>query len=278
MSLTWDGAHPPPHSAPGFGGWLHIVRRGALILLVLAVGLLCLFAIRLVERPLYGRVRPWSPWITRICCRIGLWAMGLHYVRRGRPMAGQGAVVANHTGWLDIFALNASDKIYFVSKAEVARWPGIGFLARAVGTVFIARDRRQAAAQADLFEDRLRLGHRLLFFPEGTSTDGLRVLPFKPTLFAAFFVPGLRETLWVQPVSVAYHAPEGYDPKIYGWWGDMSFDAHLLATLAMARQGRVEVVYHPPLEVAAFADRKALARAAEEVVRTGHSLAEGRST
>ena len=177
--------------------------------------------------------------------------------------------MANHASWLDIFVLNAAKRVYFVSKAEVARWPGIGWLARATGTLFIARDRRQAAAQVALFRERLQAGHKLLFFPEGTSTDGLQVLPFKPTLFAAFTDPALGPDLAIQPVSVAYHAPAGADPRFYGWWGDMAFGPHLLSTLTARRQGRVEVVYHPPIRVADHADRKALARAAETAVRGG---------
>jgi lyso-ornithine lipid O-acyltransferase len=97
-------------------------------------------------------------------------------------MQHKGALVANHASWLDIFTLNACDRIYFVSKSEVAGWPGIGWLARATGTVFINRQGREAQMQKLLFEARLRAGHRLLFFPEGTSTDGQRVLDFKSTL------------------------------------------------------------------------------------------------
>ena len=66
-----------------------------------------------------------------------------------------------------------------------------------------------------------------------------------------------------------YHAPDGADPRFYGWWGDMEFGPHLLATLAAARQGGVQVIYHPPVRVADFADRKALAKAMEEQVRAG---------
>jgi len=131
-------------------------------------------------------------------------------------MVGSGAVVANHSSWLDIFALNASKRIYFVSKSEVAGWPGIGWLARATGTVFIARDRKEARGQIEVFRQRLSQGHKLLFFPEGTST---------------FFDDALRDGLSIQPVSVVYMAPKGLDPRHYGWWGDMEFGTHLLATL-----------------------------------------------
>ena len=178
-----------------------------------------------------------------------------------------GAVVANHSSWLDIFALNARKRIYFVSKSEVAAWPGIGWLARATGTVFIARATRAAKEQRKLFEDRLHAGHKLLFFPEGTSTDGRRVLLFKSTLFAAFFTNELRDEMWIQPVSVAYSAPPGEDARFYGWWGDMEFGPHLLKVLAQSPHGAVDVTYHAPLRVADFPDRKALAATCEAAVR-----------
>ena len=186
-------------------------------------------------------------------------------------MSGPGAIVANHASWLDIFALNATDRVYFVSKSEVAGWPGIGWLARATGTVFIARKGREARAQAALFEARLQAGHRLLFFPEGTSTDGRRVLPFKSTLFAAFLAEGVPPGLRLQPVSVVYHAPPGQDARLYGWWADMDFGPHLMRVLAQARQGQIEVIFHPPVAVADFADRKALAAHCEAAVRAGHA-------
>ena len=199
--------------------------------------------------------------------------MGLRVVRRGQPMTGEGAIVANHSSWLDIFVLNASDRVYFVSKAEVAGWAGIGWLARATGTVFIARKGSEAKAQAELFETRLHAQHRLLFFPEGTSTDAIRVVPFKSTLFAAFFADGLRDRLSIQPVSVVYHAPPGQDPRFYGWWGDMDFASHFLRMLATWRHARVEVTFHDPVAVAAFPDRKALAAYCEAVIRAAHDAA-----
>ena len=178
-----------------------------------------------------------------------------------------GAVVANHASWLDIFVLNAGKRVYFVSKSEVAGWPGIGWLAKATGTVFITRDAREAATQKAVFEARLSAGHKLLFFPEGTSSDGLRVLPFKSTLFAAFFAPELQGFVRIQPVTVVYRPPAGKDRQFYGWWGDMDFGEHLLKMLAAPAQGSVEVVYHAPVAVADFSDRKALERHCETVVR-----------
>ena len=184
--------------------------------------------LRLVERPLFGQARPWTPYITQFVCRAAFPILGMGFSVKGRAMTHHGAVVANHSSWLDIFALNAAQRIYFVAKSEVEHWAAIGWLARATGTVFIARKGTEAKAQQGMFEERLRAGHRLLFFPEGTSTDAIRVLPFKSTLFAAFYTHGLDRIMHIQPVTVIYHAPDGADPRYYGWWGDMTFAGHLL--------------------------------------------------
>ncbi len=270
MAPTWGLDEPPlEQPRPGPAGWLRVVGRGAALVVVNFGCLALLLILRLFERPLFGAARPLTPWITQFVCRSSLAILGIRYRVEGRPLRGGGAMVANHVSWLDIYALNAATRLYFVSKAEVAGWPGIGWLARATGTVFIARDRAQAAGQVELFRSRLAEGHRLMFFPEGTSTDGKRVLAFKPTLFAAFFDEALRHQLSVQPVSVIYRAPPGVDPRFYGWWGDMAFGPHLLSTLAAPRQGSVTLRYHRPVRVAETADRKDLARITEAAVRDG---------
>ena len=263
----WHGAAAPPDPVFGPGDWGRIVGRGAVLATVTFGGLALLLLVRGVERPLCGLRRPVTPRITRAVCCAAFRILGMGHAVTGRPMAGHGALVANHASWLDIFALNACDLIYFVAKAEVARWPGIGWLARATGTLFIARDPREAERQTRQFRDRLDAGHRLMFFPEGTSTDGRRVLPFKTTLFAAFFAPHLRDTCAIQPVTLVYGAPDGAHPAFYGWWGEMGFGPHLLKVLAERRPGRVEVIFHDPIPVAATVDRKALAQRAEAAVR-----------
>jgi len=273
MSAAWDSAdHPTPVSV-GPLGWVLMLLRGMTLATVVLVGLVILLTIRLIERPLYGQGRPVTPHITQIVCKIAFWIMGLRRAVIGTPMRHRGAVVANHTSWLDIFSLNAAQRIYFVSKSEVASWPGIGWLAKATGTLFIERNPKHARKHTEVFQQRLLDNHRLLFFPEGTSTDGLQVLPFKTTLFQSFFAPELRDLIWVQPVTVVYTAPDWTDPRFYGWWGDMSFGGHLLRTLASLRQGQVATIYHTPLAVADFENRKALAQACEAQVRAAHPSA-----
>ncbi len=269
MSFTWHPEQEPEHVRISLMGWLRVVVRGLILSVILFSGVLLTAILRLIEVPLYGAHRPWTPYITQWVCRMAFWVLQMRREVQGQPMNHSGAVVSNHTSWLDIFTLNAHKRIYFVSKAEVAKWPGIGLLARITGTVFIARDPKQAKAHTQLFEERLKAGHKLLFFPEGTSTDGLRVLPFKTTLFQAFLSENLRDTMYVQPVTLIYHAPSGQDARFYGWWGDMEFGPHLLQTLAATRQGSVRLVYHPPVKVSDFSNRKELAAHLEAAVRAG---------
>ncbi|MGO4854653.1 lysophospholipid acyltransferase family protein [Phaeovulum sp. W22_SRMD_FR3] len=265
---TWRESEPPVLPPLGLGDWLRVLWRGAVFGFVTYGGLLLLLLLRLIEWPLHGRNRPWTPWVTRAVCIASFHILGMRRRVQGAPMRQVGAVVANHASWLDIFALNACQNVYFVAKSEVAGWAGIGWLARATGTLFIRRDPKQAKAQKQLFEERIRAGHHLLFFPEGTSTDGLRVLPFKSTLFGAFFSEGLERVMQIQPVSVVYTAPPGADARFYGWWAEMDFGSHLLRVLAARKQGAVEVHFHAPVNVRDFADRKALAQHCERAVRS----------
>ena len=269
----WNSDEAPDPINLGPLGWVLVILRGVPLALLVFGGLIVLLAIRLFELPLFGVRRPITPFIAQFVCRNALRFLGIGFRTSGELMQQRGAVVANHTSWLDIFALNARKRIYFVSKAEVAKWPGIGWLARSTGTVFIERNPKKAREQTKVFESRLKAGHKLLFFPEGTSTDGLRVLPFKTTLFAAFFADELRDFMYVQPVSVVFHAPMGQPDRFYGWWGDMEFGPHLLKTLGARRQGSVELIYHAPAKVSDFENRKALAAHCEEAVRHAHSLA-----
>ncbi|MGB2202343.1 MAG: lysophospholipid acyltransferase family protein [Pseudooceanicola atlanticus] len=268
--MTWDpdkveAPQPPLDRATKLRFWLRAVPFGTFIAICLLIQVL----LRQVERLFHGMRRPWTPYLTQVVCRAFFFFSGMGFRVTGTPMKEHGAIVANHVAWIDIFTLHAAKWVYYVSKAEVRGWPGIGILARATGTIFINRVRSEAKQQEQTFRERLSLGHKLLFFPEGTSTDAMRVLPFKTTLFAAFFDPALRDTLKVQPVTMVYRAPEGADPRFYGWWGEMSFGWHLVRVLGAGNQGEVEVIYHPPLRVADFADRKALARACEAAVRGG---------
>ena len=192
-----------------------------------------------------------------LCCRI----LGITLEFHGSPSTYRPTLfIANHTSYLDISILGAAIEGSFVSKAEVKHWPVFGWLAKLQRSIFIERaDRAGAARQRDEIRRRLDEGDNLILFPEGTSSDGIHVLPFKTALFAA----AEDERVLVQPVSVAYHRLDGiplgrfYRP-FFAWYGDMTMGPHLWKALGLG-QLTVAISFHPPVRLKDFGSRKALA-------------------
>jgi lyso-ornithine lipid O-acyltransferase len=271
VSVVWAGSDRADLPPLGLRDGARLVLRGAAVIGVTVFAFSLYLVLRgtdLVRRRLGLPVRPArAPFAVLLWARAALSLAGLAVEQRGQPMAHRGAVVANHSGWLDVLVLMRAVPVFFVSKAEVGEWPIVGTIGRAIGTVFIERRPAEAKRQGALIEARLHRGDRMALFPEGTSTDGMRVLRFKSSLFEAFLRPGLRDELWVQPVTIAYRPPHGLPTTFYAWWGGADFGPSLRDVLGRSRGGRVALVFHPPLCVADYPDRKALARAAEEIVR-----------
>lgn len=271
--MTWAEVEPPTLPPPGLAARLRLAWRAPLALLWLAgmfaVFLLCR-GVDLLARRIAGRRLPaLAPWVVLVWARGALRLLGLRLVVRGAGMAHPGALVANHSSWLDIVALMAATRVFFVSKAEVAGWPVIGAIGRAIGTMFIERRAVEAKRQTEALHARIARGDRLAIFPEGTSSDGGRVLPFKTALFAVFFAPDLHGVVWVQPASLRYRPGPGLPATFYGWWGDMDFGSHLKGLLLRSTGGVVDVTFHPALRAADFSERRTLAAAAEAAVRGG---------
>ena len=273
-----------PTPSPKFNAldWIRIITRGGLVVILLSFSFSLLLLIRLIEKPIFGLQRPLTPFITQFVCRNSLRIFGIGYEVQGTLMEQHGAVVSNHVSWLDVLALNAGNRIYFVSKSEVAKWPGIGWLAQGTGTVFVNRERGKALEHTALVESRLKAGHKLLFFPEGTSTDGSTVMKFKSTLFEAFMSEYWGDRLYIQPVMIIYLSPEGTLSQFYSWWGEMEFAEHLLRILAAKPQGTVRIKYLAPIRTLDFVDRKSLANLLETQIRNeylGHiQTAAGKSS
>ncbi len=206
----------------------------------------------------------------RLVCRI----LGITVERRGAPdAAGPALFVANHVSYLDVEILGASLPASFISKADVASWPFFGWLARLQRSVFVDRKIRSVKFQRDSIERRLAAGDNLILFPEGTSGDGLHLLPFKSSLFAAVEEAAQRHDTAVQPVSLAYTRLDGmplgrfYRP-FFAWYGDMELAPHLWAMLSLGRLTAV-VTFHPPAHARDFASRKELAEYCRRMVASG---------
>lgn len=265
---TWHSSDPyPVRKKRGIVGLLRLAFRAPALVLLIYAALPAFLVIRILERP-WGQ--PVTPGITKAVCRGCLMLLGIRLSLRGQRMARPGAVVSNHASWIDIFTLNAAQTGSFVARRDVGNWFGIGILAKATGSLFIERDARQAADQISEIAKRLSGGDTLVFFPEGTSTDGLRVLTFKSALFAAMFDGNIRDEVPVQPVTLRYKPPDDdEDPRMLAWWGDMEFTPHLLDVLAAPGGWTAEVELHPPVTAAAFRNRKELAQHCESTIRSG---------
>jgi 1-acyl-sn-glycerol-3-phosphate acyltransferase len=211
----------------------------------------------------------------RFLCRL----FGIRVTVIGTPVRGGVLMTANHSSWLDIPVLSTVMPVSFVSKQEVGAWAFFGTLARLQRSIFIRRERGRAREARDTIRKRLLQGDALVIFPEGTSSDGNRVLTFKSSLLSAAELPIGEDKdhrpvhAPVQPVSVAYvglhGVPMGRENRpFFAWYGDMELVPHLWQALEM---GPVDVVveFHKPLTIDDAGGRKQLAAAAEASVRDG---------
>ncbi len=218
---------------------------------------------------------------SRFLCKL----FGIHVTIIGKPVRSRGVLmVSNHTSYLDIIVLGGATPVSFVAKSEVNSWPFFGLMARLYETVFVERSRRsQAGAARDQLRERLQEGDALILFPEGTSNDGNRVLPFKSALMGATEavvgtdVQGHAEHVPVQPVSITYTGfhgmPMGRENRpLFAWYGDMELVPHLWEAVT-AGPIDVMVEFHEPMTVDQMGGRKPLAARAEAIVREGQARA-----
>ena len=239
-------------------------RIGCLILVLLAGLILVLLAVPIGRRAMRLGKLVWF--------KGGLLILNVRVRTTGRPFSALPTLlVANHVSWLDILILGHAADATFVAKSEIAGWPVIGWLARMTGTMFVRRHWRSVRQQRDELAARLEAGQNVVLFPEGTSTDGLGVHPFKSALFAAVEGNAPSRPLAVQPVTLAYVAladgtPIGAEEAgRYAWFGETLFAPHLLA--ALCSDGcRVDLVLHEPVLSWEVEDRKQLARQAQALI------------
>ena len=213
----------------------------------------------------------------RFLCRF----VGIKVTVRGEPYRGGACLItANHTSWLDIPIIASLAPCSFVAKSEVAGWPFFGTLAKLQQTVFVERERRTRTVHSrNEIHARIAAGDRLVLFPEGTSSDGNRVLPFKSALMSVAqlaIVNGeedREDNLVVQPLSVAYVKLNGipmgrYFRPFFAWYGDMELFPHLWEAFSL---GPIEVIaeFHEPVTIREIGNRKALAAYCEARCREG---------
>jgi 1-acyl-sn-glycerol-3-phosphate acyltransferase len=188
--------------------------------------------------------------------------------------------VCNHSSWIDVPVLGGRLLACFVAKEEVGGWPVVGTVARLGRTLFVSRQRKSTGRERDDMRLRLAAGDDLILFPEGTSSDGCRVLPFHSSFFAAAKPNGASDVAQaldsvplVQPVSIVYDRLGGLpvcrtSRAVFAWYGDMDLASHF-SRLARWRGMRATILLHPVLDPAEFASRKALSMAAWTTIAEG---------
>ncbi len=181
--------------------------------------------------------------------------------------------VSNHISYLDILVLGDL-KAYFIAKAEVASWPVIGKLAEFQNTLFIERRAGRARHQLSVMQQHLNNSKNLILFPEGTSTDGVHVDPFKSSLFEAANLAALNQTsslrVAIQPITIAYthQADQKMNRQMldhYAWYAEMPFGSHAARLFALKKVD-VKVHYHPVCYIDDFETRKHCADYCQEIV------------
>lgn len=278
------------------------------------IGFLLLTGLSIPVQWLLSRLGlPWQRTFPRAYFRAVCGLIGIRINVTGRMAEDEALLLAsNHTSYFDIVVLGAAGNVSFVSKSEVADWPLFGLMAKLARTVFVERDRRAKTGQhRDMIQARLRDGDSLVLFPEGTSSDGNRVLPFKSALIGAAApsrtprngengtpapkngddpVPAQSKTAGptepqpfrVQPVSVAYTRLHGmpmgrYFRPFFAWYGDMDLVPHLWEAFCLGPFD-VDIRFHEPVSSGDFDSRKAMTAFCEETVARGVEQAlQGRS-
>jgi len=187
------------------------------------------------------------------------WLIGLELRVIGTPcQKARTLYVSNHSSWLDILVLGATLDARFVSKAEVASWPLIGWVAKLGRSVFVSRSRGRTGGEVQDLRSRIEAGDSIILFPEGTTSDGARVLPFRSS-----FLSVADAAAQIQPLALVYDRLGGLpvgrrDRPLFAWYGDMETGSH--AWKLLRRTGtRVTVVLDESFAPDALPDRKALA-------------------
>lgn len=251
-------------------GFFHVLK-GLLRLLVflpLTFFLVIIFLIfKAILRPLNLNYpvflirKSWSVLILRL--------FGLKLKVIGKQSYNSTIFVSNHISWTDILAIQSVLDIIFVAKSDVKKMPGLGFLAGIANTVFIDRNPQKISKDSLILKKKIEKGELICFFPEGTSTDGLRVLKFKSGFFQLLFDGIYNQNKYikkVQPLSIYYKVHnKNLSKDFYGWWGSMSIISHITKILCLS-SGSVELKFHDSLNSEEFNDRKEIALAAENTI------------
>lgn len=242
--------------------WIGSPLRGAFRLVAYLLLTLLLLPFHLLA--LAVGARPVVRWLPVIYHRTVCVILGIKVRVNGeRSRVMPTLFVCNHVSYLDIEVLGGRVPGCFVAKAEVATWPFFSTLAKAQRTIFVDRRSAKTNNSRDEMLRRLDTGDNLMLFPEGTSSDGTRVLPFRSALFATAQLRRADKPIVVQPVAISYTRLDGiplgrYWRPLFAWFGDLDLVPHLWQMVCLGETEAV-VTFFPPVDIDRLGDRKKLA-------------------
>jgi 1-acyl-sn-glycerol-3-phosphate acyltransferase len=191
----------------------------------------------------------------RLCCYL----FSMEVITEGEVSVSKPTLfLSNHVSYLDIFALSSKLPGYFIAKSEVANWPVLGQLAKIQNTLFFERKGNKIRAQLATMSHHFDKNRNLILFPEGTSTAGEHVEPFKSSLLQSVEQASVRVA--IQPVTIAYtHYANKPMSKLerdqYAWYATMPFGSHFFNALGL-KKSTIKIIFHPVVELENFDSRK----------------------
>jgi len=219
------------------------------------------------------------PQCTMVWAKIMVYIVG---IRIKKPYSERSAlsknflIVSNHQSYLDIIVIASMVPTLFVAKKEVRQWWLLGWLASLGGTIYIDRKTFRGGIQAAAaITSSLNSGVNVLVFPEGTSTNGTSILPFKPSLLTS----AIDSQTAVLPITISYRNVNGrtldkMSRDIVCWYGSMEFVPHFLSVL---KQQSIDaaIAVHPALKTGQYRSAKEMADACHRSVQTGMAVLSG---
>ena len=231
------------------------------IITILPLILISFFLRKLI--PLMGK------WLPVIFHRLLIWLLSVKVQYEGNFQRAKDCnfFVSNHLSYLDIPILGSTFPLKFIAKSEVEFWPIFGFFSKLAGTIFIKRKRSDSLNQKNKILNFLSSGDKVFIFPEGTTSDGNRVLDFKSSSFSALE----NQNFLIQPIIIFYSDLNGIPINrwlrpVIAWYGDMDLKPHILK-LARLRSIKARLIYIDPVCSSDFASRKELSIYLEKKIK-----------
>ena len=211
-------------------------------------------------------------WCQRLLAAFNLRVVTRGYIPSKKERLTTSMFVANHISWTDIHALNSVIALRFIAKSEIKSWPVIGYLANKSNVLFIDRAKRQDAARiVNNAAMSLKAGDNLCFFPEGTTTDGTMVMPFKGSLVQA----AIQTNATIRPVAIRYPNPNGTVNTGVAYAGETTMRESIQEVLSQKRP-IVELHFLAPISISELTaenkDRRHLTLHIESLIRNKLNL------